>query len=207
MNKVFFDTEFIEGSISKKGVIGYVQRFLHRRGIIKLPWSIQLVSIGLVFEHGKGIYLLNKDFNPHDADQWVRDNVLAKLPPRKTPHRGFPHIELDTPEWKSLSEIRDILIYELDGTDNEFWTYYAAYDWVVFCSIFGRMIDLPKGYPMFCMDLKQLMESKGLTKEWKQAVCPDPVGEHDALVDAKWNKKLYDIIAEREAALNTNSAK
>lgn len=27
----------------------------------------------------------------------------------------------------------------------EFYGYYSDYDWVVFCSLFGRMIDLPKG--------------------------------------------------------------
>lgn len=76
----------------------------------------------------------------------------------------------------------------------EFWAYYCNYDWVVFCQLFGKMIDLPKGFPMFCMDLKNLMEFKGLTKEWKQQVCPDPVGEHNALVDAYWNLKLWESI-------------
>lgn len=42
----------------------------------------------------------------------------------------------------------------------EFYAYYADYDWVLFCSLFGRMIDLPKGFPMYCIDLKQTLDEK-----------------------------------------------
>jgi hypothetical protein len=78
----------------------------------------------------------------------------------------------------------------------EFYGYFADYDWVVFCWLFGRMIDLPKGFPYFCMDLKQRMVERGLGAEWKYNNCPDPEGEHDALVDAKWNMKLYNLIKD-----------
>jgi hypothetical protein len=40
----------------------------------------------------------------------------------------------------------------------EFYAYYADYDWVVFCWLFGKMIDLPKGFPMYCKDLKQMLD-------------------------------------------------
>ena len=73
----------------------------------------------------------------------------------------------------------------------EFYGYYADYDWVVFCWIFGRIKDLPKGFPMYCKDLKQMMDNYGLDKNWKEEVCPDPEGEHNALVDAEWNMNLY----------------
>jgi hypothetical protein len=78
----------------------------------------------------------------------------------------------------------------------EFYGYFADYDWVVFCWLFGRMIDLPKGFPYFCMDLKQMMVERGLGAEWKYNNCPDPEGEHDALIDAKWNMKLYNLIKD-----------
>lgn len=76
----------------------------------------------------------------------------------------------------------------------EFYAYYASYDWVAFCQLFGRMLNLPKGFPMYCKDLKQMMDEKGLTKEWKRINCPDPEGEHNALIDAMWNMKLYKLL-------------
>lgn len=42
----------------------------------------------------------------------------------------------------------------------QFYGYYSDYDWVVFCWLFGKMIDLPKGFPMYCRDLKQIMDDK-----------------------------------------------
>lgn len=39
-----------------------------------------------------------------------------------------------------------------------FYGYYADYDWVAFCWLFGKMIDLPEGFPKYCRDLKQMLE-------------------------------------------------
>lgn len=44
----------------------------------------------------------------------------------------------------------------------EFYAYFADYDWVVFCSLFGRMVDLPNGFPMYCKDLKQMLDEKAM---------------------------------------------
>jgi hypothetical protein len=56
------------------------------------------------------------------------------------------------------------------------------------CQLFGRMIDLPKGLPMFCMDLKQLSVMVGSPKH------PEMNGhEHSALDDARWNRDLYNF--------------
>ncbi len=76
----------------------------------------------------------------------------------------------------------------------EFYAYFGAYDWVGFCWIFGKMIELPKGFPMYINDLKQIMDENGLTAEWKKINCPDPVGQHNASVDANWNKMLFEKI-------------
>lgn len=48
----------------------------------------------------------------------------------------------------------------------EFYGYYADYDWVVFCWLFGRMMDLPKGFPMYCIDLKQMLNELAASKPW-----------------------------------------
>lgn len=88
--------------------------------------------------------------------------------------------------------------FNVPGETIEFYTYYGDYDWVVFCSLFGRMIDLPKGFPMFAYDLHQMRLESGLDKDWKHKHCPDPEGEHNALVDAKWNRRLFKKIRENQ---------
>lgn len=110
----------------------------------------------------------------------------------------------------------------------KFYAYYANYDWVVFCWLFGKMIDLPAGFPMYCIDLKQMLDEKadgpssfelsklahsdrvehnvyatydtGVLKCSKTDLLknalnyPKQTGEHNALSDAHWNKKLYEFL-------------
>jgi hypothetical protein len=76
-----------------------------------------------------------------------------------------------------------------EDTKPEFWAYYADYDWVVFCQLFGNMMDLPSYFPKFCRDLKQLSVDLGSPPH-----PPDPVNEHNALADAQWNKQLYEYL-------------
>jgi hypothetical protein len=61
--------------------------------------------------------------------------------------------------------------------------------WVVFCQIFGTMINLPKDWPMYCRDIQQFADD---------LVNPElPVQtsqEHNALNDARWNFKAWKFL-------------
>lgn len=61
-----------------------------------------------------------------------------------------------------LSHLQESQKYEINNKslNPTFYAYYADYDWVVFCWLFGRMIDLPEGFPMYCRDLKQELDSR-----------------------------------------------
>lgn len=59
------------------------------------------------------------------------------------------------------------------------------------------MIDLPKHFPKFCMDLKQLAVMRGNPTLPKQES-----GEHDALADARWNMHVHRFL---EAPTESNS--
>jgi hypothetical protein len=60
------------------------------------------------------------------------------------------------------------------------------------------MIDMPKGFPFYCKDLKQMYDDEGeLGPDWMQENCPTPVEEHNALADAKWNLDLFNAIMVR----------
>jgi hypothetical protein len=101
-------------------------------------------------------------------------------------------------------KFRGLLKENPDPVDTPvFYGYYADYDWVLFCSLFGRMLDLPKGYPMFCFDLKQSMQELGLTKEWKEKHVPDN-NIHHALLDARWNQQLHKEIVRHQKTLTVH---
>lgn len=142
--------------------------------------TIDLISIGIVAEDGREYYAVSQEAQLNRVNPWVRANVLPHLPP------------YGAPEWKTRQQIRDDVRSLTAGDDApEFWAYYADYDWVVFCQLFGTMKDLPNRFPMFCMDIKQLAVMKG-----NPSLPPQESNEHDALADARWNKLAHDRLAK-----------
>jgi hypothetical protein len=184
--KYFIDTEFIEG--------------FHKPLFGKRRHFIDLISIGIVCEDGREYYAISNEFDPKDADQWVKDNVIAKLPPKKS-------IAIDGGIlYRNNTMIANDIqgfVYGggfIESNPPEFYAYYADYDWVLFCSLFGRMIDLPTGFSMYCRDLKQILDDKvkDLSISSKELKAyenyPKQENEHSALDDAKWNYKLYNFL-------------
>lgn len=167
--RYFFDTEFIE------------------RGP---EHPIRLLSIGIVAEDGREYYcevpnarqLVNADFATFN-DRWLIDNVRPHLHDGAgRPYRG--------------RDIRGEIIAFCDPETfgkPEFWAYFADYDWVVLCQIFGRMIDLPKGWPMHCLDVKQEMKTRGVKRE---QLPEQGDAEHSALNDARWTRDAHSFVTK-----------
>jgi hypothetical protein len=164
---------------------------------------ITLISIGIVSEDGKHrFYAENADYQPDErTDPWVIENVLPKLR-----YWGNAHAEVIAAVTRDAMEenlsgglvdtedMPGMLRLFFDGETPEFWAYYADYDWVVFMWIFGTMMDKPEKFPYYCRDLKQVLDYHHLDTAWLQQHCPPPAGEHNALVDARWNLQLYQAI-------------
>ena len=131
------------------------------------------LSIGIVSEDGREYYC-EFDTNRGMANEWVRKNV-------------FPFL---TGPIKRSREIREDILSFVTG-EPEFWAYYAAYDWVIMCQLFGTMMRLPESWPKYCLDIKQVMHMKGI-----RSVQRPEGGDHNALADARWNRRIWkEIIA------------
>jgi hypothetical protein len=142
--------------------------------------TIDLISIAIVADDGREFYACSQEAQLHRVSDWVRENVLPTLPP------------YGDPAWMTREMMRRaIRAFILKGEKPAFWAYYADYDWVVLCQLFGTMMDLPEDFPKFCMDLKQLSVSVGNPKH-----PPSPQGEHNALEDARWNRDLYKFLTQ-----------
>lgn len=155
--RFWFDTEFIEDGK-----------------------TIDLISIGIVAEDGRGYYAEVEECDLSRAVPWVQENVIPHLTGQQKPREQIA---------------REIVAFV--GDTPEFWAYYADYDWVALCQLFGRMIDLPAGWPKFCRDVKQLAVALGNPKLPEQTST-----EHHALADALWTHQAWGflIAAEREQA-------
>jgi hypothetical protein len=114
----------------------------------------------------------------------------------------------------TFATVKELLEYSLPQIETpQFYGYFADYDWVAFCWLFGKMMDLPNGFPMYCVDLKQKLDDyfEANSKDnkipyatnngwvWVNSIkefpdFPRQTNEHNALEDARWNKKLYEFL-------------
>lgn len=163
--RIYLDTEFIEDE-----------------------HGIDLISIGLVREDGKELYLINRecDWKRVLADDWLSRNVVPHLPAMGDPCWEYAS-SIRTKVWefcchpiRYTHESRGgVGIYKVPHpTTPDFWADWAAYDWVVLCRLYGRMVNLPQGFPMYCNDFQQLIAGTGFVPE-------EPKTTHDALEDAR----------------------
>jgi hypothetical protein len=179
--KIFYDCEFLEDGE-----------------------TIRLISTGMTREDGKSLYRivgdsrLMVDVYHHP---WLSKNVLPSLPISAeydmTDLDGSvkPIVVWDShhPDYRNVRSREDIAEdvkrFVLNTPDPELWAYYGAYDHVAICQLFGRMIDLPTGFPMYTRDLKQEIMRLG-----NPPVPEQSTGLHNALADATWNKETYEFL-------------
>ncbi|MFT4086067.1 MAG: polyadenylate-specific 3'-exoribonuclease AS [Gordonia sp. (in: high G+C Gram-positive bacteria)] len=159
-------------------------RYFYDCEFIEDGTTIDLVSIGVVAEDGREYYAVSTEFDPNRAGDWVRANVLDKLP--------SPAAKV----WRSRRTIRDELYEFLLAGDGpvELWAWVGAYDHVVLCQLWGDMTALPRELPRFTRELRQRWEDAGSPK-----LPPSPKDAHSALVDAQQNLLRWQTIEAARA--------
>lgn len=159
MLRYFFDTEFMDDG-----------------------QTLELISLGVVSEDGtRELYCINAEMNLGRASSWVRENVLPRLP------------KLSHSAWRCRADIRRALMeFLLDVNGKrpgaiEMWSYYASYDWVVLCQLWGPMIHLPTNLPAHVMDVKQF----AVMLDNPKLPLIDQSKAHNALEDARWARTAW----------------
>ena len=154
-------------------------RFFYDCEFIEDGRTIELVSIGVVAEDGREFYAVSAEFDPSRAIDWVRRNVLDKLPAPADP------------AWRSRDRIRDDLLEFLRAGDEpiELWAWMASYDHVVLAQLWGDMRALPREIPRFTHELRQEWESAGSPPS-----PPPPADQHESLADARHNLIRWRIL-------------
>lgn len=168
---------------------------------IEAAWNNEWLNANVLTKLFQDLLILEMEFpsTENDPTEYSIKNLAYLLC-----HRGstksviakrlkefvYLHSQINDPEsiknWEDVKHLFPV----------EFYGYYADYDHIVLCWLFGRMIDMPKGFPYLTLDIKQMMIERKLTDEWKIENCPDPVDEHNALADALWNKSLYEKVIQ-----------
>jgi hypothetical protein len=188
---VFYDTEFIDDGK-----------------------TIELISIGMVDEDGKTYYAVVEDvpmMTRAIQHPWLSENVVCHLPVKRyapgewRPDSGrgwwwdFGHKDYEAVKGRETiaDEVRAFLLEPgLPFANVELWAWFGAYDHVALAQLFGSMISLPPGIPMFTHELVQRWEECGRPER------PAQHSAHNALTDAYWDRALWmRCEAERVPAL------
>lgn len=141
--------------------------------------TIDLISIGIVAADGREYYAVNMeaDWERIEGNEWLMANVVPKLP--------------DVVTWKPKAqiarEVREFLQPAHGPRNPELWAWFSSYDHVVLAQLWGRMMDLPYGIPMFTHDLRAFVDYLDNPELPAQLD-----GEHNALEDARWVKRAYE---------------
>jgi hypothetical protein len=153
---------------------------------------IYLLSLGLVAEDGRELYVEDGSTPLGFANPWVVDNVLPKLKGPKLMPRELRR------------EVLEFVNAPVTATQPgrkvgapEFWSYYGQYDWVCFAQIFGAMVDFPQGWPQYLNDLQQWAHQLGV---YRSEFPPHAGIEHNALDDARWHRDIHRVLQQHASA-------
>jgi hypothetical protein len=178
--KIFFDCEFTG---------------LHQ--------NTTLISIGLVSECGRKFYAEFSDYDKSQVDDWIQKNVINKLL-YSCPESAYmimdelsgnPHVIGD----KNI--IKTELARWLEQFESiEIWSDCLAYDWVLFCQIFGGALSIPKNVYYIPFDICTFFKAKGIDPDISRE---EFVGEdhsmqkHNALYDAQIIQRCHKILTDQ----------
>ncbi|MFF1916232.1 3'-5' exoribonuclease domain-containing protein [Streptomyces sp. NPDC058239] len=157
--------------------------------------TIELISIGMVCDDGREYYAVNSDMPVKRIrkHEWLMANVVPHLPRGRGDRRNHvPRrwlIDYFDPTVKARKTIAaEVAAFIQDaGPDVELWANYGAYDHVALAQLWGPMIALPDGVPMFTHDIQQERSRQGLA--WDDLPKQESV-EHNALADARHNQAV-----------------
>lgn len=136
---------------------------------------ITLLSLAIVAEDGREYYRASMERMREAPNVFVQEQVMPEIMRQRNKGNAVPR----------LAMAQEIRAFIGDDPSPEFWADYGAYDWVLFCQVFGTMVDLPKGWPMYVNELQQLGRPNGTHGV-------DAGTPHCALDDARQVKKAYE---------------
>jgi 3' exoribonuclease, RNase T-like len=178
--------------------------------------TIELISIGMVADDGREYYAVASDapWERIKQNDWLVRNVVPHLPVTgrtaldtylKAPPTAYPRTPLEVlgldltdscvkPKFVIANEVRDF-IQATDAIEPALWADYGAYDHVCLAQLWGSMMRLPPGVPMWTHDLRQEIERLGIA----DADLPQQTeGVHNALADARHVRTVRRWLAEQE---------
>jgi hypothetical protein len=170
---------------------------------------IRPISIGMVAEDGRELYLVNEacaegDFAKEIMQHpFLADSVVPHLPLRRSARLhddGFNRLDgrktgfrLDRDDNRVVplrfirNAVRDFLAVD-PPRYGELWGYFPAYDHVLLAQLWGPMSEMPRGIPMRTSCIAQYADMLGIDSFDE---VPMLGTRHNALDDARWTRDCW----------------
>lgn len=170
--KIFFDTEFTG---------------LHQ--------STTLISIGAVAENGRSFYAELTDYDQSQVDNWIKENVIENMILGHGIETTGDHVRVRNTKDRISLILRNWL-EEFDSV--EMVSDCLAYDWVLFCELFGGAFGIPENVYYIPLDLSSLFFARGVDPDIsREEFCGMQKGiKHNALWDARVTKACFEKLVE-----------
>jgi len=160
-----------------------------------------LISLAFVADDGRAFYAEFSDYNREQCDDWIQENVLNHT-------RWLQTTDAKTGQWKEGSltcshgnseHNRQALTTWLARYQQiDIWADCLAWDWVLFCQLFGGAFQIPKQIFYMPFDLVTLFKAHNQNPDTnridfsrlpQKTSCSEQ--RHNALYDAKVLQACY----------------
>jgi len=166
-----------------------------------LHQNTTLISLALVAETGDEFYAEFNDYDESQIDSWIQENVLDHLLLADQSKYSAAYVGKRRSVRGTVDTIAEHLIDWLAKFERvEIWSDTLAYDWVLFCQLFGGALEIPKhiyyipfdlatSFRIFGIDPDANREEFAAMNGWK-----DDLPKHNALHDARVQQACYQVL-------------
>jgi hypothetical protein len=171
-----------------------------------LSRKAQLISLALLCEKNDDFFYAEFDgINKKNCSPWIRDNVLNRLQFQDA--KAFVKL---TGNSVSVKNKKPVIATELKKWISQFksveiWADCLAYDWVLFCDIFGNAQNIPSNINYIPFDISTKLRLRKLNpdldrikycekikgKKFIEELSEKTNGQHNSLFDAFVSREVY----------------
>lgn len=159
-----------------------------------------LISLALVSEEGPEFYAEFSDYDREQCDGWIMRHVIAHTQLMQAmPDNTVRQDQLTVQCYGSTAFVREHLSQWLAQFKRiEIWADCLAYDWVLFCQLFGGALNLPENIDFMPYDLVTCFKLKQLDPDCQRSAYAqlEQSLPHNALSDARVVKACYQRLVQ-----------
>lgn len=152
-----------------------------------------LISIALLADSGEDFYAEFTDYNQHQIDGWLKDHVTCNLSLNDSNQSPDNMTKLHVKGTKTdikTAIVKWLMQFGEEKHSLQVWGDCPAWDWVLFCDLFGGAFGIPDSLHPLPMDLGTLFYLKTSDADMKRV---DYAGSEVAYLELKQHNARYDV--------------